>query len=293
VGTSRREPDVRAHGHVAVYARDARWRHAVARTLAASGHSRHEAATPAEIRRLLQGQRFDVLALKVRDEADAAEVVRALDGVRLPHHGILAGDANAVSAVFGPARAGTFRYVPGRPTGQEVCRLVDVSLSAGEGDEGPAEHNGDGPFEEVDLEEAIEGAAAMVYALARRRGLRFSSAVEGPIERAVGNAAVLRRVFATLLRLIVGQAPRGARVSVQARAGRDEWTVRIGAAGRSMQAGAPLAEAIREQQRTLTAVSEAVQSQGGLLWAELGGRGALAFCLTLPLPPEVYTAGAH
>lgn len=282
---SRHERDVRARGHVAVYARDARWRRAVARSLAESGHSRNEAATPEEIHRLLLSQRFDVLTLKVRDAAEADEIVRALDGVRLPHHGILVGSASAMPAVFGPAQSGTFRYVPGRPSGAEVCRLVDVSLSAGVNDDGAGEHDAAAQAEEIDLEEAIEGAAAAVYAQAKRRGQRFSSLVEGPVERALGDPATLRRVFVALLRLVVALAPRGAHVSVEARAGREGWTVRFGAGGRTRQ-GASLAGALGEQGRTLAAVSADVQSQGGLLWAELGAPGPFAFCLTLPLPPE-------
>lgn len=274
-------------GHIAIYARDARWRRAVAKELAQSGHSFSAAASPEELHRLLLMQRFDVLALSVRSEEDAREIAQALDGVRLPHHGILVGNASALPLLVGPRRGGTFRYVPGPLTGRELSRLVDASISAGTWDDGAAEHNTCAQIEEVDLEEVIESAASTVYAQAKRRRQRFSTVVEGPVERALGDPAKIRRVFVALLRLVVTLAPRGAHVSVEARAGKDDWTIRFRASGGQRGAdGIALADSLHEETRTLTAVSRDVQSQGGLLWAELMGPAALALCLTLPLPLE-------
>ncbi len=285
--TSRLSSEPPAHGHVAIYARDARWRRAVAKALAQAGHSRHEAASPDEMHRLLLSQRFDVLALYVRNEQDAREIAQALEGVRLPHHGILVGNPSALPLVVGSRSSGTFRYVPGRLTGRELSRLVDASISAGTWDDGTAEHNASTQIEEVDLEEIIESAASAVYPQARRRRQRFSMVVEGPVESALGNPSKLRQVFVTLLQLVVTLAPRGAHVSVEARATKDDWTIRFGASGGQRGAdGTALADALREETRTLTGASRAVHLQGGLLWAELMGPAALALCLTLPLPPE-------
>ena len=285
--TSQREREATAQGHVAIYARDARWRRSVAKALTESGHSRHEAASPEEMRRLLLSQRFDVLALNVSNEEDARAVAQALEGVRLPHHGILVGHQSALPLVVGAGRGGTFRYVPGRLSGRQLSRLVDASISAGTPDDGGVEPSNGTQIEEVDLEEAIESAAAVVYAQAKRRRQRFSSVVEGPVECALGDRTKIRRVFVALLRLVVTLAPRGAHVSVEARAGKDDWTIRFRASGGQRRAsGSALADSLSDETKTLTTLGRDVQAQGGMLWAELTARTALAFCLTLPLPPE-------
>ena len=286
--TSQRRREATAQGHVAIYARDARWRRSVANALTESGHSRHEAASPEEIHRLLATQRFDVLALNVRDEADAQAVAEALTDVRLPHHGILVGHQSALALVMGSGRGATFRYVPGRPAGRQLSRLVDASISAGAPDDSGAEHTNGSQIEEVDLEEAIESAAAVVYPQAKRRRQRFATVVEGAAGRALGDPAKIKRVFVALLRLVVTHAPRGASVSVDARANGDEWTIRCQAVGGQRRGnGAALADALQEEAKTLSSAARDVQGQGGMLWVELtAARTALALCLTLPVPPE-------
>ena len=284
---ARRAAEPSTQGHVIICGRSARWRQAVAKSLAGAGHSHAQAANPDELRRQLASQRFDVLALKVRDEADAEAFVEAMDGVRLPYHGILIGSASALPLIAAPRNNGALRYVPGRVTAQGLSRLVEASISAGTWYDEPADTNGCAPADEALLEDIIERAASAVYAQARRRRQRFTTVVEGPVLHVAVNATKLRRTLVTLLKLVLTLAPRGALVAVEARAGKDEWLVRICAEaasgdGRRRQ----LADALHDETRSLAAVSADVQGLGGMLWVELLGPATLAVCLTLPLPPE-------
>jgi signal transduction histidine kinase len=273
-----------ALGHVAVYARDGRWRRALARSLDDAGHSHHEAGTAAELRRLLMHQRFDAMALRVRDAREASELEESLGGVTLPPHGILVGGAGARLLSLRHKRNGTLRYVPASLPAKDVSRLIDVGLSAHAWDEGGNDHGAAAQVEQVDVEELIEAAAAAVYPRARRKQQRFSSVVDDPIAHVTVDPTHLRRAVVALLRLSVLLAPRGALVAVEARAGRDDWSVRIHASNGRRREPAQVAEALAEEARTLSAVSREMQSQGGLVWAELLGSEGFAFCLALPLP---------
>ncbi|MEX0785419.1 MAG: hypothetical protein WD939_02170, partial [Dehalococcoidia bacterium] len=62
------------HGHIALYARDQGWRRSMAAGLDDAGHSYQQAADAAEMRRVLESQRFDLLALNVLDELEAHDV---------------------------------------------------------------------------------------------------------------------------------------------------------------------------------------------------------------------------
>jgi len=272
-------------GHVAVYARDGRWRRTLAKSLDLAGHSQHAAGTPAELRRVLLSQRFDVMALRVRDNREAAEVAEALAGIALPPHGIFVGGPSAQLLSIKPAGQGTLRYVPASMPASEVSRLVDASVSAGIGEDGKNDHGATARIEEVDVEELIERSAAAVYPQARRKQQHFSSVVEGPIAVILTNPARIRRAVVSLLRLSVVLAPRGALIDVEARSGREEWSLRIHASAsrRGRRGAAQLADALREETRTLSAVSRDVKQQGGLVWAELLGPDDLALCLTLPV----------
>lgn len=284
----RRNGEPAALGHVAVYARDARWRRAMAASLEQAGHSHQEASSPDEVFALLERQRFDVLALKVRDDDDAREIADALGEVRLPPHGILVGGAGVRLLTLNTRAEGIWRFVPRPLPAEEVSRLVDVSISSGIWDES-AHENGNGPaIEEVDMEETIEAAASAVYALAKRRRQRFSTVVDADGQRMRTDAGRLRRALVALLRLVVTLAPRSAHVAVEARAGKDEWTVRIAAtpARAGARAFVHLADHLGDETHALNAVSRDVHLLGGLLWVELMGPSALALCLTLPLPPE-------
>jgi signal transduction histidine kinase len=236
---------------------------------------------------LLERQRFDVLALKVRDEDDARDIADALGEVRLPPHGILVGGAGVRLLTLNTRAEGIWRFVPRPLPAEEVSRLVDVSISSGIYES--AHDNGNGSaIEEVDMEETIEAAASAVYALAKRRRQRFSTVVDADGQRMRTDPGRLRRALVALLRLVVTLAPRSAHVAVEARAGKDEWTVRIAAspARAGARAFVHLADHLGDETHALNAVSRDVHLLGGLLWVELMGPSALALCLTLPLPPE-------
>lgn len=272
-------------GHVALYALDPRWLRSVGRSLEKAGHSCQQMSDKDALHDLLMRQRCDVLVLKVRDELDARKIARVLEDVAPPHHVILVGSVSALPLTLNARRAGTFRYVPGPISAREITRLVDASISAGVREECLGENGDVSHLQEVDLQETIERAAATVYPQANRKRQRFNTTVTGLDTHVLGNAAKLRRTFAALLKLIVGLAPRGAAISVDAQAGQEEWAIHIRASGNG--AGfrpADLAEELQEERRTLTAISRTVREQGGVLWVELVGPAALALCLTLPLP---------
>lgn len=279
---------------MALYARDSRWQRAVASSLTEAGHSHREAASPAEMHELLLRQRFDVIVLKVRDEQDGREIAEVLDGVKLPFHAILLGNASALPLTLRHQRAGTFRYVPGRLAARELSRLVDASIRAGAWEDETQEQAGSPQLEEVDLEDTIDSAASAVYEHARRKRQSFTTVVEGPVTHVLGQPNKLRRTLVELLKLAVSIAPRGDTIAVEARAGRDEWMIRIRAFAGNRTRGGPeqVAEALDAESKTLTAVAREVQEQGGMLWVELKGPAALALCLMLPLPPEA-TASAR
>ena len=291
IGARRATP---TQGHVAVYARDARWRAAVAKSLTEAGHSHREAANPEELRELLLRQRFDVLGLKLRDEEDAVEVSETLDDVTPPPHTILLGHASALPLTLTGRTRGAVRYVPGKVPAAGFCRLVDASLSAGAGEEYNGDGRADGHAELVDLHEAIERAAAAVYPKAKRRRQQFNTVVEGPGTDVLAHPAKLRRTLTALLGLVVSLAPQGALIAVRAEAGDEEWLIRIRATSTkgARRSPAEVTEAIREETKTLAAAAREIQEQGGMFWVELPGRTALAFCLTLPLPPDARSASA-
>jgi hypothetical protein len=278
---------------VALYAADARWRRAVQRGLTGSGHAWRDASSPADLSRVLVGQRFDVLVLKVRDDREARALSRALEDAKLPLHTILVGSVSALP-LLPRRRSGTFRFVPGRLAAQEVGRLVDVSISAGGGEDWSEENGVSQQLEELDLEEAIERAAAAVYPDASRKRQRFHSSVVGPDTHALADPLRLREALVSLLRLTVSLAAYRALISVEAQAGRHEWLVRIRAGhnGRPSRTPGHLAGALQQETKTLAAVSRAVARQGGMLWVELAGPAALAFSMTLQLPEGVQTASA-
>ena len=274
-------------GHVAVYARDGRWRRTMARTLDEAGHSHLEAATPQEAHRLLSSQRFDLLLLKFRDEDDARLVARVMTGVTLPPHTVVLGHVGAPPVSLKRRRGGTLRFAPGQVPPRSVGRLVDLSISIGTWEDGALDNGTNGFLEEVDVEDAIHQAAATVRAQAGRKRQRFNTVISGATH-AFGNPAKLRKALETLLRLVVSLAPYGAVVSVEAQAGRDEWLVQISATGgrRAQREPSQIAAALRDDAKKLSTVARALKDQGGMVWAELAGPGRLGFALTLPLPPE-------
>ncbi len=294
VDTARTRVETLTQGSVAVYGRNARWRHGLVKRLAEAGHVHGEAANPAQIQQLLAQQRFDVLVLNVRDEGEASEIADVLRELRPPLHMVLLGSASALPLIAQPRRGGTLRYVPGVLDPRELCRLIDVAISSGTWDDGGAEHNGSALLEEVDLEEAVEGAAAAVYAQAKRKNQRFTNTITGPAPFALAHPLKLRKVLVDLLRLVVSSSPRGASITVDAHAAGDEWSIRIGSANGQPSSRAPgqLGEVLNDEVKMLASTARALHEQGGMLWVDVMGPSAMALSLTLPLPPEAATATA-
>jgi hypothetical protein len=279
-------------GHVALYARNAKWREAIVKSLDEAGHSHQEVSSPDEIARMLRSQRFDVLALRVSGQTDADDITAALKGVSLPPHSIVVGDVDAVPPPLSSEQPGTLRVVPGVLPAQELSRLVDISLREGEpvGDDDEPDL-----IEEVDVEDEIDRAASAVYALARRKNQRFATAVEGTYTHALANRAGIRRALAGLLKLAVEVAPRNARVAVEAHSSDDGWQICV-RAGDSKKRGntrATVAAAISEESKSLAKISDDIARQGGLLWVELVKPGALALCFTLPRGEESNQEASH
>jgi hypothetical protein len=270
---------------VALYAKNAKWRKAIAKSLDEAGHSHQEVSSPEEIARMLRSQRFDVLALRVSGQTDADDITQALEGVSLPPHSIVVGDVDAVPPALSSDQPGTLRVVPGALPAQDLSRLVGISISAGAPDESDSEDDAE-YLEDIDVEEEIERAASMVYALARRKNQRFATVIEGPLTHALANPAGLRRALAALLKLAVEVAPRGARVTVEAQSSDEGWQICV-RAGDTKKRGsdrASVAATIGEESKTLAQISEDISLQGGLLWVELVRASALALCFTLPVP---------
>lgn len=294
MSTANQRSEVTTQGHVATYGRDGRWRRAMAKSLDEVGHSYKLAAAPRDLARLLESQAFDVLLLRVRDEEEARAITSTLEGIRLPPHTILVGSVAALPPTLRLQRRGTLRYVPGPLPACEVSRLVDTCISAGVWEETGAENGEHAGIEPVDLEDLIERAASTTYAAARRKRQRFRTVVSGTATHALGSPAKLRRIFSALLRVVVALAPYGATVSVEAESVREEWRVAIRGAGRKTvrRVRADVAEELREETKTLAAVSRDIRDQGGMLWAELLGPAAFSLCLTLPAAAELRSFSA-
>jgi hypothetical protein len=278
-----KDGDTRMQGHVLIFARDKRWRRAVEEALDAGGHSQQSAGDAAALRELAGRQRFDVVTMRVRNDEEATELADALEGQRLPDHGVLVGSFAALSLIQRLGRRGTFRYVPGAVRPHEVVRLVEACISAGTVEEA---HDGSiaTQIEEVDLEEACEDAAASVYSEARKRNQRFNTVIEGPDTIALADAGKLRRVLRSLLHVLVNASPRGARISMEAHATGDDWLVRLGSTNGRENSLVHASERLQDETRALAAASRLMNEQGGLLWIELSGDAAAGLCLTLPLP---------
>lgn len=313
---------VATQGHVALYSRDETWRAAVTASLSEAGHSFGEAAQPEEVQRLLEAQRYDVLALQVHDEAEGVAIANALAGIRLPLHTILAGNANALPLRLERRTGGTFRYVPGDLTAAELSRLVDVSIISGAWDDAPSEDtpSGDGVGEngtsttlrEIDLHDVIDRAASSVLGKAHRKKQTFRSEVIGTGSAAFGDRKQLIQALTALLKITISASPERAAIAAEAEAREDEWLVRLtstrdeasatadGAGNAAASAGASehAIEILRDETKTLNNVSKTMRAQGGMLWVELQTTGLPAFALTIPLPtaggePDDYTVTAQ
>ena len=253
-----------------------------------------EAGTPDELRRLLEREGFDVLALRTRTEADARELSDVLDELPLPMHTILLGNASALPLTPRRKRLGaTFRFAPGSLDARGLAQLIDHSIRSGSWDESIYENGETVVDTRVDLQDTIDSAAAVVYKSARRKGLRFNTTIAGETADAYGRPRNLHDAFVSLFGLTVDLAPRGALVSVDAQTGADEWLVRIAVKNGKDSTRSPgeIVETLRHETDTLTSVSETLREQGGMLWVELHGTAGAAFSVALRMPPDV-TRGA-
>lgn len=231
-----------------------------------------------------------MLLAKIRDEQEGKEVADALDGVPLPPHAIHVGSTTALPGPLRSRKGGTLRYVPGRLPDQEIGRLIDMSIGTGTWEEFSAENGGtNDPEEETDLEEAIDTAAASVYAHAKRKRQRFRTVIEGPTVYVVANPGKLESVLAELFKLLVEMAPVGALVSAEARVSEDDWTIRLSASvgNRQVRATTRIADSLHLREDVLARASRDIEKQGGLLWVEVIGPDALSLCFTLRTPAVV------
>lgn len=285
--TLTRREDAWTSGHIVVYAKNERRRRAIVRALEAGSHSCRMAGTPAQLRRLLDHQRFDAGILVVRDRNEAEELAPPLDHVRLPTHTIVIGSARALPHLR-RRRGDTLRITPSNLTAGEIAKLAEASLSQGTWDEISTEGNGGSPREALELEEIIESAATAVYAQAKRKRQRFTTVVSASEGHVLGNRSVLRRVFSRLLAAVVELAPVGAAITTSANDESGEWQISIGAhnGGATRSSLATTAAELDQEHDVLQAVSQDIRDQGGILWVELAGPTALSVCFTLPLPAE-------
>jgi len=278
--------EAETQGHVALYSRDARWRAAVTESLREAGHSFGQAAQPEEVQRLLEAQRYDVLALQVHDEAEGAAIASALQGTRLPLHTILIGNANALPLRLERRVGGTFRYVPGDLAPAELSRLVDVSIISGAWDDPVSETGASPALSEIDLHDVIDRAASAVLGRAHRKKQTFRSDLIGNGSAAYGDRKQLVGALTSLLKIMIAASPQYAAIGAEAEARDDEWLVRITSSRDEGGAAANehAIEVMRDETETLHAVSTAMRAQGGMLWVELQTTGLPAFALTIPLP---------
>ena len=285
--TLTRQPDALALAHVVVYAKNERRRQAIVRALEADGHSCRTAGTPAQLRRLLDHQRFDAGALIVRDQEESDELGPALERIRLPTHTIVIGAASALPHLR-RRRGDTLRFGSGHLTAGEITKLTSASIRQGTWDEVPVECEENSHSETLELETIIESAATAVYAQAKRKQQRFTTVVAASDGRVVGSRSALRGIFRRLLGTVVELAPIGAAIAINATDENGEWQISIGAhnGGAPRPSLARTSAELEGEHDALKAISQDIRDQGGILWVELAGPAALSLCFTLPLPAE-------
>jgi len=272
-------------GHIAIYAVNDRRRNAICRAARAAGHSCEDAGTVDDLRRALEQHRFDVGVWVVRDEAEAETLGRALDGLKLPIHTLVIGAPAALPHIR-RRRGGSLRFVPAHLTAAEIARVATTSITRGTWIEEGEDTNHQ--REAVELESIIDSAASSVYADARRKSQRFSSSVSAETGQVFGSRSALRKIFSSLLGVVVELAPAGASINTQAVEGDDEWQISVAATvnGASRRPISTKAGDLSDEEDALQAVSQEIRDQGGILWVDLAGPEALSVSFTLPLPAE-------
>ncbi len=274
-------------GHIATYAAGDRRRQAIGRALDAAGHSYREAGTPQELRRNLDYQRFDVGVWVVREDSEAEAIGDVLAEVKLPLHSIVVGAASALPHMK-RRRGGTLRLVPSTAPAGDIARLAGASISQGGWDEPAAQEEPASDRELVELEDIIEHAATAVYAQAKRKRQSFRTFVSAEEGHVLGSRSKLRKIFTSLLKVVVDLAPVGTSIATNAIEQAGEWQISIGAANGSAvrRPLATTASDLTDEREALKAVSEEIRDQGGIMWVELAGPAALSICFTLPIPVE-------
>ncbi len=282
----RQTKDASPKGHIAIYAANDRRGRAIARAADAAGHSSREADTPANVRGLLDHQRFDVGVWVLRDDAEASDLGLALEGVKLPVHTLVVGPATALLNVK-RRRGGSLRLIPRNLTAAEIAKVAGDSIGQGTWDEPVIADEANGR-EPVVLESIIESAASIVYKRAQRKKQRFSTVVSGTSGQILGRRTKLSKIFTALLRIVVDLAPVGASIATTANENGGEWQITVAAShgDAARRSISTTASELSDEEEALRAVSQEVRDQGGILWVDLAGPEALSVCFTLPLPAE-------
>ena len=278
--------DASPKGHIAIYASNDRRGNAIARAVEAAGHSCQKANTPADVRRLLDHQRFDVGTWVVRDDVQASDLGSALEGTKLPIHTVVVGSATALLHIK-RRRGGSLRLVSSNFNAAEIAKVAGDSIGQGTWEEPVIADDANGR-EPVVLESIIESAASAVYKRAQRKQQRFSTVVSSSSGNILGRRTQLSKIFTALLRIIVDLAPVGATIATTANESASEWQITV-AASQGDAARRPIATTageLKEEEEALQAVSQEIRDQGGILWVDLAGPEALSLCFTLPLPAE-------
>lgn len=274
-------------GQVMLYARDARWRRSAKRCLEKAGHSCDDAGDADDLAERLRRRRYDVLALRVGDEDEARSISDQLQELPWPTHTILLGCASALPLAFHRRPGGTFRYSPGSLPADELGRLVDITIRSGAWDDAECQGSGGLTVEEVDVQELIDSVASVVYEEANRKRQRFRSTIAAPTTLMFADRTKLRKALTSILRLVVRLAPNRSLISVDV-AGDGEWVIRVSATNGRTPASWPafVVDELLRDASVLTTTSKSLLDQGGMLWVDLMGAGAVAISMRLPGGPE-------
>jgi signal transduction histidine kinase len=167
--------------------------------------------------------------------------------------------------------------------------LADLAEITSSGREEPAPQ-----AESVDLEDAVEDAASVVYTEALRRRQRLVTDVSPEARTLRTNPSTLRRLLVQLLDYAVVATPPGGTVRVSTHSAKDSCLVGVSAAGApigekdlanvfrpfvNLAEGGPISEATM---RGLALARRLVQSLGGEIWVEPLAEGGGAFFFTIP-----------
>lgn len=167
--------------------------------------------------------------------------------------------------------------------------LADLAEITSPGPEGPEPQ-----AESVDLEDAVEDAASVVYTEALRRQQRLVTDVSPEARTLRTDPSTLRRLLVQLLDYAVWATPPGGTVKVSTHSAKDSCLVGVLAAGASidekdlasvfrpfakLREGGPVSETATPG---LALARRLVQSLGGEIWVEPLAEGGGAFFFSIP-----------